>query len=113
MNNMIFLLRKMYWLLPAVFFANCSSSPEKIIHKVYTIEIKQMKFQPAEITVEKGDTVIWINKDLVAHDVTELPDKSWSSSVLDPNKSWSYVVQQSADYFCSIHQIMKGKIIVQ
>ncbi len=26
-----------------------------------------MKFNPAEITVQKGDTVIWKNNDMVAH----------------------------------------------
>ena len=72
-----------------------------------------MQFQPAELIVQKGDTVVWINRDIVAHDVTEEPNKGWTSSVMPTGKSWSLVVTQSADYYCSIHVVMKGKLIVQ
>lgn len=72
-----------------------------------------MKFQPAELVVQKGDTIVWINRDLVAHDVTEVPDKTWTSSPIPPGKSWSLVVSQSADYYCSIHVVMKGKILMR
>lgn len=72
-----------------------------------------MKFQPAELVVQKGDTIVWINRDLVAHDVTEVPDKTWTSSPIPPGKSWSLVVSQSADYYCSVHVVMKGKILMR
>lgn len=97
-----------------VFLLNsCATETGKSIPKVHTVEIKQMKFQPAELVLQKGDTVVWINKDIVAHDVTEEPDKTWTSSVLPVGESWSLVVNESADYYCSIHVVMKGKLIVQ
>jgi len=92
---------------------SCISTPEKAIHKVYNVEINQMQFQPASITVQKGDTVIWTNHNMVAHDVTEEREKRWTSGPLAPGESWSLVVTESADYYCSIHVIMKGKLIVQ
>ena len=91
----------------------CTTETKKDIPKVHTVEIKQMKFQPAELIVQKGDTVVWINNDIVAHDVTEEPSKAWTSSLLPVGQSWSLVVTQSADYYCSIHVVMKGKLIVQ
>lgn len=30
-----------------------------------------MKFVPDDITVKKDDTIVWINRDMTAHDVTE------------------------------------------
>jgi plastocyanin len=72
-----------------------------------------MKFQPAELTVNKGDTVIWTNHDIVTHDVTEEKDKLWTSGPLASGQSWSMVVNNSADYYCSIHVVMKGKLIVK
>ena len=72
-----------------------------------------MKFQPAELEVQKGDTVVWVNRDIVAHDVTEQPDKAWTSSPLTTGQSWSMVAEQSADYYCSIHVVMKGKLVVK
>jgi len=99
----LFLLLHLTGYLPAVRFAP----------QVHTVEIKDMKFQPATLKVRKGDTVLWINRDLVTHDVTEENRKEWSSSPIPSGKSWQMKVTQSADYYCSIHQVMKGKLLVE
>ena len=102
-----------YLLCFIVLLDSCATETKKYIPKVYTVEIKQMKFQPAELIVQKGDTVVWINNDIVAHDVTEESSKAWTSSLMPVGQSWSLVVTQSADYYCSIHVVMKGKLVVQ
>jgi len=79
----------------------------------HVVEIKGMKFVPEEITVTKGDTIEWRNKDITTHDVTEEPNKAWTSSPIASGKSWRMTVKNSADYFCSIHVVMKGKIITR
>lgn len=96
--------------LPAALIlgAGCSSAPPK--PKGYTVEIKNMKFVPDSIVVNKGDTIKWINEDMVAHDVTEEVSGAWTSGRLAPNASWKLVVADSADYYCSVHAVMKGKI---
>ena len=81
--------------------------------EVHTIDIREMKFQPDEITVHKGDTVIWRNNDLVTHCITEETSKLWTSSNIPAGASWRRVINESADYFCAIHQVMKGKLVVQ
>ncbi|MGN6396743.1 MAG: plastocyanin/azurin family copper-binding protein [Mucilaginibacter sp.] len=78
--------------------------------KSYTVKIKDMKFVPETITVAKGDTVIWINEDMVSHDVTEEAAKTWSSGPVSTNGSWKMVISAQANYYCSIHTIMKGRI---
>ena len=50
---------------------SCTPAPVKTVHKAYQVEIIQMKFHPAELTLQKGDTVVWINRDIVPHDATE------------------------------------------
>jgi plastocyanin len=72
-----------------------------------------MQFQPKELTVQKGDTIVWINRDIVAHDVTEESGKAWHSSPLATGNSWQLVATRSANYYCSIHVVMKGKLLVQ
>lgn len=79
--------------------------------KVHTVEIKQMKFEPAVLNVRKGDKVNWINKDLVEHDITD-QNKTWASSKLPGGASWSMVVTKSEAYYCNLHVVMKGKIVV-
>ena len=80
---------------------------------VDTVFIKDMKFLPEEIKVRQGDTIVWINKDLVDHCVTELKGKTWTSGLLASGSSWKMAAKQSSDYYCTIHQVMKGKIVME
>ncbi|ADY54052.1 hypothetical protein Pedsa_3522 [Pseudopedobacter saltans DSM 12145] len=100
------------FVLTVGFALNTCSSPKRTVPKVYTVEISQMKFQPEVLKIHQKDTVIFINHDIVAHDVTEI-NKAWKSPVLNTGDSWKIVMQKSANYFCSIHLVMKGKIIVE
>ena len=87
--------------------------PDKTCPEVYTIEISGMKFIPAEITLHKGDTVVWKNNDMVAHCVTEEITKAWTSSKIEAGGSWKMVANTSANYFCAIQLVMKGKMTVE
>ena len=95
------------------FLSSCVSEPEKVVPVVHTIVISGMQFNPAELTLQKGDTVVFLNKDLVVHDITQEPDKAWSSSNLSPGQSYRMAVRESSNYYCSIHPTMKGKLFVQ
>lgn len=78
-----------------------------------TVTMSQMQFHPAELYINKWDTIVWINDDIVTHDVTEQPDKSWTSDSIAVGHSWKTTLGETTDYFCSIHPTMKGKIIVR
>lgn len=82
------------------------------IIRTHTVEIKQMSFSPVNIVVQKGDRIIFVNHDLVTHDITEAK-KAWGSPALPVGKSWSVTVTRSTAYYCSIHPVMKGKITVK
>jgi plastocyanin len=89
------------------------SSLEEARPAMHSVEITQMKFFPAELKVKKGDRVVFVNHDLVTHDVTEEAKKTWSSSPLATDQTWVLVVTETVNYFCSIHPVMKGKIVVE
>jgi plastocyanin len=89
------------------------AEPQQKEQVVHTIEIKDMKFIPETLNVHKGDKVIWVNKDIVEHDVTELTKKEWASSKLAKDASWSLVVTKSENYYCNLHVVMRGKIQVE
>src|SRR5204862_476961 len=38
--------------------------------RTHTVEIRGMEFHPAELTVAVGDTIVWINRDIVPHTAT-------------------------------------------
>ncbi|MBD0332944.1 MAG: cupredoxin domain-containing protein [Chitinophagaceae bacterium] len=98
------------WLL---LLYGCSPAPFIKEPKTHTVEIKEMKFQPATLLLQKNDTVVFVNHDLVAHNATEASKKAWGSPTLASGDSWKVVVTQSAGYYCTIHPVMKGKLVVQ
>jgi plastocyanin len=123
MNALKTLLRSSIFLFYVGALVSCSSpskqnninskTQEKPAPSVDTINIVQMKFSPADLPMHAGDTVVWINHDMVAHDITDQKNKSWTSSLLQPGQSWKMVVTKDENYYCSIHQVMTGKIIVE
>jgi plastocyanin len=90
----------------------CVSFSRDLPPKSHQVEIKGMQFTPAEIMVRPGDTIVWINNDMVVHDVTD-EKKSWSSKPIAIGKSWKMVAKRSGGYYCSIHPVMKGKITLK
>lgn len=113
MNKRKCIMMKFAVLLCILFSLNsCSSSDNNYSPESRTIEIRQMQFFPAELELHKFDTVIFINHDLVEHNITEESGKYWTSSALLPGKSWKLAITQSANYFCSIHPVMKGKLLI-
>lgn len=78
----------------------------------HTVTIYRMKFNPAHLEVKKGDTVVWVNKGLVPHDVTEETSQKWTSEPFDPGEKWSMVVNEDIQYFCNLHKVMKGTISI-
>lgn len=102
-----------YLIIFLFFCSYCSSSAPETKNKTYTVEIRQMKFMPAELVVERGDTVVFINHDFLTHDVTEQSQKAWTSTPLPPHSSWTLVVTGTSDYYCTIHPVMKGRLLLQ
>ncbi len=103
-------------LLCLTFLWSCQSSGTQEIGapQVDTIHISGMQFHPSKLTVNKRDTVVWINEGIVKHNVTAYPDSAWTSGkIATGGDSWKKVITDSFPYFCSIHPTMKGKILLK
>jgi len=79
--------------------------------KTVTVTVEDFAFDPAEITVAAGDTIEWVNKDVVAHTATV--EGGWEV-MLDPGASGTHVAEagDTVDYYCRFHPNMTGKITV-
>ena len=75
----------------------------------HVVEIQAFQFQPNHLKVAPGDTITWINRDIVPHTVTET-DGFWRSQPLAEGQSWEIVVADSMTYryFCEFHPHMIG-----
>jgi plastocyanin len=79
----------------------------------YTVTIENLQFSPAELTVHRGDRILWVNEDFVPHTATA-KDKAFASGSIDANASWAFNAAKVGDhpYGCNFHPTMKGEIHV-
>lgn len=98
-------------LLAAVLVAERAAAEESATH---TVVIENMRFNPDKLTVKRGERVVWVNKDLFPHTVTE-DGKKFDSGDIPVEKSWTYLAAASGEYtyLCTYHPGMKGTLIVQ
>lgn len=80
------------------------------------VEIKDFAFGPETITVKKGTTVTWTNKDSAGHTVTpdEESDAFVGSDMLNQGESYSFTFDQAGTYtyHCQPHPQMTAKVVV-
>ncbi|WP_233870198.1 cupredoxin domain-containing protein [Paraburkholderia adhaesiva] len=81
--------------------------------RTWVVTIEQMRFAPSTLTVHRGDSVVWVNKDPVAHTVST-DAKGFDSGSIAPEASWHYVVDGAGrhPYACRFHPVMHGTLIV-
>jgi plastocyanin len=76
------------------------------------VTVDNLVYSPAEVTAKVGDTVEWVNKDILAHTATAT-NKDWD--VMIGSKQTAGLVMKKAgsfDYFCKFHPNMKARITV-
>ena len=76
-------------------------------------------YLPADITINAGDTVNWINIDTAAHTVTggspaDGPSGVFDSSLVMASAEFAFTFNDSGnyDYFCMVHPWMIGSVTV-
>jgi plastocyanin len=80
----------------------------------HTVTIEGMRFQPDALTVSRGDTIVWVNKDLVPHTATSKAG-SFDSKTILADKSWKHTMRTKGTfaYICTLHPTMKGMLRVR
>jgi plastocyanin len=80
----------------------------------HTVIIDGMVFKPAQLTVQRGDRVVWENRDLLPHTATGA-DKIFDSQTIAPGASWTYTADQPGSYAydCAFHPPMTGRLTVE
>jgi len=74
-----------------------------------TVVMQQIAFKPTQLVVRKGAEVLFDNRDVAPHTVTE-KGGSIDSGLLNPGKSFRLVVDRSFEYVCTLHPSMKAQI---
>ena len=79
------------------------------------VEIKNFAFAPRTLTVRAGTRVVWTNRDDEPHRIASAGGTFAASNALDTSDSYAVTFAKPGTYayFCSIHPMMVGTIIVQ
>ncbi len=94
----------------------CAAPSVAAVHakpKTYSVTMAANSYVPAALTVKTGDTVVWVNEDMVNHSVTS-PVGAFDSKTILPGHSWTYrpLKKGTFPYSCTFHPTMKGTLHV-
>lgn len=100
-------------ILFAIFSIGCSKQNIVVPEKTDTITINNFVFEPANIEINAGSTVIWFHNTSVTHILVS--QSLFESNELNRGDNFTFTFPNSGEYnyYCSIHPSMKGRIIVK
>ena len=80
----------------------------------HTVVMEGTGFEPAELKIAAGDTVVWVNKDPFPHTATA-KSGDFDSQEIPAGKSWKNIFKTKGDfaYACTLHPTMKGTLKVE
>lgn len=80
---------------------------------VHTVVIKDFAFSPANITINAGDTIMWVNEDNMRHSAQDL-NGAFDTGLLGKGQSASlqFSGKGSFNYRCGPHANMRGSITI-
>jgi len=81
--------------------------------KMWSVDIEDFDFEPADVAIQPGDTVMWVNRGNTPHTVTS-DDGLFDSEVLNPGESFMFTFPEAGtfSYHCEIHPFMTGSVSV-
>jgi plastocyanin len=100
------------WIILALIIAPLGLVSVSAHAETIQIVMDKVAFMPAETSAKVGDTIEWVNSDILAHTATAT-NGDWNV-VIAPKKTERLVLSKagSVDYYCKYHPNMKGRIAV-
>jgi plastocyanin len=95
--------------------ATLCCAADMALAKKQQVAIQNFAFEPKTLTVPVGTRVVWTNHDEEPHVVTSAGGTFVSSKALDSGDTYAvmFLKPGTYTYYCSIHPMMVGTIIVQ
>ena len=92
----------------------CCFAAQQDDEKARTVTIKNLKYNPAKITIKAGETVTWVNADDNDHTVTSDEKDLFASDNLGNGDKFRHTFEKKGTfpYHCKYHPRMKGVVIV-
>jgi len=100
----------MRWILAALALTTAAGCAGR---KEHVISMKPTTYEPETLTVESGDLVVFKNDDANPH--TAVAPGRFDSGQVPPGGSFRVTLTKTGElpYACTLHPMMKGKLIVK
>jgi plastocyanin len=100
-------LRRIFPLAALILGASVSAQAATI-----QISMENLEIAPAEASAKVGDTIEWVNKDVLAHTATARNGDF--DVMMPPKKTTTFVLKKAGtiDYYCRFHPNMKAVLNV-
>jgi plastocyanin len=91
--------------------ATAAATPQPATHEVV---VEAVRFDPQVLTVNVGDTIVWINHDPFPHTVTAQGGQ-FDSHEIAAGHSWKFKATKAGvfPYICTLHPTMLATLRVQ
>jgi plastocyanin len=91
------------------------AAANKAAAATHSITIEAVSYKPETLTLNVGDTIVWINKDPFPHTATSRPAGFDSKEMRADGGSWTYTASKAGDfrYVCTLHPTMQGVLHVR
>ena len=104
----------------ALLLSACSSDDSSGPDDVTTITMNSSTFSPADVTIEVGESVRWVNAQAVAHTITPAnPQQAgvWATQAVPATTGFAFQARMNTagtfNYSCTLHAGMTGRVVVQ
>jgi len=79
------------------------------------VGMKDLKFEPRDVTVKAGSTVIWTNNEDVPHNVVAEEGADFESDTFGKDGTFEFKAEKpgTVKYVCTIHPGMEGTLTVE
>ena len=77
--------------------------------RTHVVEMRGMQFAPAHVSAQRGDSVVWVNRDPVPHNVSG----PWNSGTVAAGARWKAAAGGGGAYECTLHPGMRGHVAVE
>ena len=89
------------------------SAASALAGETVQVKITDLAFLPTEVTARVGDTIQWVNDDIVDHTATATKGGEWDVMIVAGKQAEQQLTRAGEiDYFCRFHPFMTGKITV-
>ena len=94
--------------------AVAASCPATALAASHTVTIEGFAFKPQTLDVKAGDTVAWVNRDILPHTATATAN-AFDSKTIQPGAKWTWTARTAGQYAyeCALHPNMKGVVQVK